>query len=70
LIVEVDGARYHSSRWRRRRDAAKDDRFRAIGWTVWRVSELDITLEPGAVARETLRLATAGRSNPRDRQVR
>lgn len=63
LIVEVDGARYHASRWRRRRDAEKDERFRAAAKVVWRVPELDITLGPDSVATELRRLRAAlGRS--------
>lgn len=54
LIVETDGGRYHASRWRRRRDAAKDERFRGQGWHVERVPELEITLDPAGVG---LRLA-------------
>lgn len=49
LIVEVDGERYHATRWRRRRDSAKDARFRAIGWRVERVPELALTLDPAGV---------------------
>lgn len=63
LIVEVDGGAVHWSRWRRRKDAAKDARFRAIGWTVWRIPEHEITLAPDAVATELRRLATVGRPN-------
>lgn len=59
LIVETDGGRYHASRWRQRRDTAKDARFTAIGWRVWRVSELEITLDPSGVARQLARLGRA-----------
>lgn len=59
LIAEVDSIRYHSSRWRQRRDAAKAQRFRAQGWVVWRVPELAITLDPTGTGRH---LATLGRS--------
>lgn len=58
LIVEVDGDRVHGSRWRRRKDAAKDERFRTVGWTVHRVPELQIVLAPDAVIAT---LATLGR---------
>jgi hypothetical protein len=34
VIVEVDGWRYHRSRWRRRQDAAKTAALEAQGWTV------------------------------------
>lgn len=67
LIVETDGDRYHASRWRQRRDAAKDERFRAQGWVVWRVPELAITLDPGGTA--TL-LASLGRRQPRNTGLR
>jgi very-short-patch-repair endonuclease len=70
LVVEVDGARYHASRWRRRRDAEKDVRLRAVGKTVWRVPELEVTFNPDAVTAELHRLATLGLSNPRNTHVR
>lgn len=67
LVVEADGGRYHASRWRRRRDAAKDERVRRAGKTVRRVPELEITLDPGAVAEELRRLAAAlGRRSSAD----
>ena len=55
VIVEVDGGRFHRSRWRRRRDAAKDGRFRDQGWIVERIPEMAIALDPAGVA------ATIGR---------
>lgn len=65
LIVEADGARYHASRWRRRRDAAKDERFRAAGWVVERVPELDLVHDPAGVAARLRQAAAAvGRSKP------
>jgi very-short-patch-repair endonuclease len=68
LIVETDGGRYHSSRWRQRRDAAKDERFRAQGWVVWRVPELAISLDAGGVRAH---LANLGRDLSADsRQIR
>ncbi|MFL5843332.1 MAG: hypothetical protein ACJ762_01480 [Solirubrobacteraceae bacterium] len=68
LVVETDGDRYHASRWRKRRDAAKDERFRNEGWVVWRVPELAITLDPDGVAS---RLAGVGRDLSADsRQIR
>jgi very-short-patch-repair endonuclease len=69
LICEVDGGAVHWSRWRRRRDAAKDARFRAQGWIVWRVPELDITLAPDTVASQLRRLATVGLENPADSRI-
>jgi predicted transcriptional regulator of viral defense system len=59
LVIEADGGRYHASRWRRRRDAAKDARVRATGKEVWRVPELAITLDPAGVAAEMRRIAAA-----------
>jgi hypothetical protein len=50
LVVEVDGSRYHSTRWRRRRDAAKTAKLRAAGYTVHRVTDVQIAGAPGAVA--------------------
>ena len=67
VIVETDGARYHASRWRRRRDAAKDERFRAEGWDVWRIPELQITLDPASVVAG---LADRGLSDPSAGRVR
>jgi hypothetical protein len=66
LIVEVDSLRYHSSRWRRRRDEEKAARFRAQGWRVWRVPELAITLDPAGTATH---LATLGLSKRPDSRV-
>jgi hypothetical protein len=59
LIVEVDGWRYHQSRWRRRQDAAKTAALEAQGWHVLRFSEFDIAGTPETVARTTL-TATRG----------
>jgi Protein of unknown function (DUF559). len=71
LIVEVDGGAVHWSRWRRRRDAEKDARFRATGKTVWRIPELEITLDPDAVTAELRRLAAIlGRSKEPQRSLR
>jgi len=56
IAVEVDGARYHASRWRRRGDAEKTGRLETAGWTVRRFSEVEITLDPAAVTAETVDL--------------
>lgn len=50
LIVEVDGSRYHRTRWRRRRDAAKTAALRAQGWTVHRFSDVQVNGTPAHVA--------------------
>jgi very-short-patch-repair endonuclease len=54
LIVEVDGGRYHSTRWRRRQDAAKTAALRAQGWTVLRFADVEINGTPAQVAATTL----------------
>jgi hypothetical protein len=54
LIVEVDGWRYHQSRWRRRQDAAKTEALEAQGWKVRRFSEFEISGTPAQVAATTL----------------
>jgi hypothetical protein len=55
FVVEVDGSRYHSTRYRRRVDAAKTRRLEEAGWTVRRFGELDVELKPAAVVSETRR---------------
>jgi hypothetical protein len=59
LIVEVDGERYHSTRWRRRQDAAKTAALRAQGWTVHRFSDAEIAGTPAHVA-QTVLTSTCG----------
>lgn len=49
LIVEVDGGRYHSTRWRRRQDDAKITALRAQGWTVLRFWDVEINGTPARV---------------------
>ena len=67
LVVEVDSIRYHSSRWRRRRDAEKAARLRRAGVHVRRVPELEITLDADGLV-ERLRTFRAGRGG-RNRAV-
>jgi hypothetical protein len=50
LIVEIDSRRYHGSRWRRRKDAAKTAALRAHGWTVLRFWDVEINGTPAHVA--------------------
>jgi predicted transcriptional regulator of viral defense system len=64
LIVEVDGWRYHRSRWRRRQDAAKTAALVAQGWTVLRFSEFEIAGTPAQVAASAL----AAMRRPRERR--
>ena len=54
LIVEVDGTRYHRTRWRRRQDAAKTAALEAEGWTVHRFSDVEINGTPAQVAATVL----------------
>jgi hypothetical protein len=54
VIVEVDGERYHSTRWRRRQDAAKTAALRDQGWTVHRFSDTEIAGTPAHVAATVL----------------
>jgi hypothetical protein len=54
VIVEVDGWRYHRSRWRRRQDAAKTAALEAQGWRVLRFSEFAIAGTPADVAATVL----------------
>jgi hypothetical protein len=61
LIVEVDGSRYHSTRWRRRKDAAKTAALRGQGWTVLRFSDVEVAGTPANVAAAVL----AAMSRPR-----
>lgn len=66
LVVEVDGARYHSTRWRRRKDAEKTARLETAGWTVRRYAEIQVALDPQGIAHEIRGLlAGLGRSNSR-----
>lgn len=60
LIVEWDGGRYHSTRWRRRMDAEKTARLQAAGWVVLRFSDLDVALEPARVGERIVRAARSG----------
>lgn len=59
LVVEVDGDIVHGTRWRKRRDAAKDERMRAAGRVVERVPELALTLDPEGVTARFRQLAAA-----------
>lgn len=59
LIVEIDSARYHGTRWRRRQDAAKTAALRARGWTVLRFWDIEINGTPAEVA-ATVLAAMAG----------
>jgi very-short-patch-repair endonuclease len=49
VVVEADGSRYHSTRWRRRKDAEKTARLRAAGYAVVRVTDVEVAGTPEAV---------------------
>lgn len=67
LVVEVDGGRYHASRWRRRRDAEKTLRLRRAGKRVRRVPELEIELDAdGLVGKLVALLADHASGNRAD----
>jgi very-short-patch-repair endonuclease len=50
LVVEVDGAEFHDGLADRRRDAERDERLEAAGWTVLRFRWDDVVNRPAAVA--------------------
>lgn len=50
LIVQIDSERHHSSLLDRRKDEAQDAALRALGWTVIRITEIDLIRRPGWVA--------------------
>lgn len=50
LVVEVDSARYHGSRWRQRKDAGKTAKLRAAGFVVLRFWDAEINGAPERVA--------------------
>jgi very-short-patch-repair endonuclease len=62
VIVETDGSRYHSTRWRRRKDAEKTARLVAAGYTVVRVTDVEVAGTPEAVVARIA--ATLGLRNP------
>ena len=52
VAVELDGARYHTSRRDRERDMRKDTALATLGWTVLRYSYERLTREPASCRRE------------------
>ncbi len=50
LVVEVDGGRYHASRWRRRKDAEKTAKLRAAGFVVHRFTDTELAGAPQRIA--------------------
>ena len=63
LIVEVDGSRFHSTRWRRRQDAAKTAGLRGEGWTVLRFFDVEVAGAPTRVV-ETILSSIHGPPRP------
>jgi hypothetical protein len=45
-VIEVDGARYHSTGWQRSRDAERDELLHAHGYRTARISEREIASHP------------------------
>lgn len=49
LVVELDGARFHTSPEDRRRDLARDAALAALGWVVLRFTYADVLRDPDGV---------------------
>ncbi|WP_029430875.1 DUF559 domain-containing protein [Blastococcus sp. URHD0036] len=54
LVVELDGARHHTSPEDRRRDLARDTALAALGWVVLRFTYADVLRDPDLVRRRVL----------------
>jgi len=54
LVVELDGARYHTSPEDRRRDLARDRQLAAVGWVVLRFTYADVLRDPEGVRAKVL----------------
>jgi len=50
LVVETDGARFHGTAAKRRRDARKDEELRAMGLRVIRLRWTDVAARPDQTA--------------------
>lgn len=59
VVLEVDSGLYHTSVLDREADAARDERLRAAGHVVGRVTELQVWHRPDEVARSVARLLRA-----------
>ncbi|HVF74701.1 MAG TPA: DUF559 domain-containing protein [Acidimicrobiales bacterium] len=57
VVIEVDSARYHSSKLDRERDARRDTELRGRGYEVVRVTEEDAWHRPAAVVQAVRRAA-------------
>jgi hypothetical protein len=60
-VIEVDGARYHSTGWQRSRDAERDGLLHAHGYRIARVSEQEITRRPERAIEAAVDLIQEGR---------
>lgn len=67
LVVEVDGAAYHSSPVEVERDAARDETLRSRGYSILRIPARLVFNSPG-VAVDRLRIAVANLSAPQPLQ--
>jgi hypothetical protein len=54
LVVELDGAKHHTSPEDRRRDLARDTALAALGWVVLRFTYADVLRDPDSVRRRVL----------------
>jgi very-short-patch-repair endonuclease len=56
VVIEVDGSRYHSTGWQRRRDADRETLLHAHGFASARVTEDEIEHRPRAAAKSAASL--------------
>ena len=71
VVIEADGARYHSTGWQRARDAHRDELLEAHGFRHGRVTEDQIKDEPNdAVNAARNLLSNRARPRPRARRAR
>lgn len=56
VVIETDGARYHSTGWQRRRDSDRDSLLDAHGFRHARISEKEIEMRPGDAVQRAARL--------------
>lgn len=60
-VIEVDGARYHSTGWQRSRDAERDGLLRAQGYRAARIREEEIASRPERAAQTAVALIEESR---------
>jgi Protein of unknown function (DUF559)/AbiEi antitoxin C-terminal domain len=61
VVVEVDGDRFHGTRWRRRLDARKQALLEAAGYHVLRLTWEQVTVDPAQTALRIRRALGEGR---------